>query len=36
MAIKYDPSYVSAYNSKGIALADLGKLLEAIKICFSY
>ncbi|WP_231966401.1 hypothetical protein [Orientia tsutsugamushi] len=28
MAIKYDPSYVSAYNSKGIALADLGKLLE--------
>ncbi|KJV51185.1 tetratricopeptide repeat family protein [Orientia tsutsugamushi str. Gilliam] len=23
IAIKYDPSYASAYNSKGIALADL-------------
>ncbi|WP_252831338.1 hypothetical protein [Orientia tsutsugamushi] len=23
--MKYDPSYASAYNSKGIALDDLGK-----------
>ncbi|KJV71002.1 tetratricopeptide repeat protein, partial [Orientia tsutsugamushi] len=31
IAIKYDPSYASAYNSKGIALDGFGKPLEAIE-----
>ncbi|WP_371218394.1 tetratricopeptide repeat protein [Orientia tsutsugamushi] len=32
ITIKYDPSYASAYNSKGTALDDPGKPLEAIEI----